>query len=486
MSFKRARVNFNLRYRSKKLKGLSYGLNGNAMLSQGNLTFAWLNDSSGLYRGYPGAVFLQEQFIFNLDPFITFNTATEGKHALRMRMLYSDNVLTGNQSNNAVSYYADYMFHKTLPRLKDVDFIGGVTANFVDSESNMYIGSGSPNNSLFNASGYTQLEKKLYKTFNLSVGARLEYFSLNDSITALKPIFRAGGSLKLFQETYLRASYGQGYRFPTITERFIRTGIGNFGVFPNDELKPESSWNGEVGIKQGLKFGKLFAYLDVAGFWQEYQNTIEYLFGFWGDPAGGVGEVFGFKFVNTGESRVLGIDASFSGKAKIGNGVELNFITGYNYILPQTLNPDFVYAIDKINREYSFNKTSLDSTRGILKYRFLHNVKADLELVVKKKFSIGVSAKYFSKIINMDGVIEEFELATQGPFIQTIRYMDYFRENQNGNWIFDARISYSINEQHKIALISANVLNRVYSLRPLKIEPPRTIMLQYSFKIDKN
>jgi hypothetical protein len=29
-------------------------------------------------------------------------------------------------------------------------------------------------------------------------------------------------------------------------------------------------------------------------------------------------------------------------------------------------------------------------------------------------------------------------------------------------------------------------LNNVYSLRPLKVEQPRTIMLQYTFKIDKN
>jgi len=486
MASKRARVNFNLRYRSKKYKGLNYGINGNVMLSQSNLTFAWLNDSSGLFRAYPGAVFLQDQFIFNLDPFINFYTATEGKHSLRMRILHADNQMTANQSNVATSYYADYMFQKTLPRLQDVDLVGGITGSYVDSRSNMYIGSGSPNNHLVNVSAYSQIEKKVYKALNLSVGGRIEYFSLNDSIRAIKPIFRAGASLKVLQETYVRASYGQGYRFPTITERFIRTGVGNFGVFPNSDLKPESSWNGEVGVKQGLKFGKLYGYLDIAGFWQEYQNTIEYLFGFWGDPSGGLGEVFGFRFVNTGRTRVLGIDASFSGKAKIGKNAELNFMTGYNYILPQTLNPDYVYAIDKINREYSYNKTSLDSTRGILKYRFLHNIKADFELVIRKKFAIGISAKYFSKIINMDGVIEEFENATQGPFVQTIRYMDYFRNHQHGNWIFDARVSYAISDRHKIALISANVMNRVYSLRPLKIEQPRTIMLQYSFKIDEN
>jgi len=121
-----------------------------------------------------------------------------------------------------------------------------------------------------------------------------------------------------------------------------------------------------------------------------------------------------------------------------------------------------------------------------LKYRFLHNVKADVEFVFWKKLAIGFSAKYFSKIINMDGVIEDFEGATSGPYVQDIRYMDYFREHQHGNWIFDARLSFSITEQHKLAIISANLLNLSYSLRPLKIEQPRTVMLQYTYKLDRN
>lgn len=483
---KRARLNFNLRHRSKKLRGLSYGVNGNIMVQQTNMAFAWLDDTTGIYRAYPGAVFLQDQFIFNVDPYVDFNTQANGKHSLRTRLLHSDNQLSYNQNNRTTTYYGDYMFKKRYKMLNDLDFIGGITSQYVDSYSNIYIGSGSTDNYLLNISAYAEVENKIKKTLNMSIGGRMEYFQLNDTITALKPIFRAGSSIKLYQETYLRASYGQGYRFPTITERYIKTGVGNFGVFPNPDLLPESSWNGEVGIKQGLKFGQIFGYLDVAAFWQEYQNTIEYMFGIWdGDSPTSFA---GFKFLNTGRSRVLGIDASFSGKANLSKNVDMVFMTGYNYIVPKTLNPDYVYAVDDFDRVFSYNSTSLDSASQILKYRFLHNVKADFEFNIKKKVSVGLSAKYFSKIINMDGIIKDFEelTANTGGTVQEIHYMDFFDSHRFGNWIFDARISYNLNESHKIAVISSNFTNRLYSLRPLKIESPRTVMLQYSFKIDKN
>lgn len=483
----RGRLNFNLRYRAKKIKGLNYGLNGNFMLAHTNMPLAWLNDSTGLYRAYPGAIFLQDQFIFNLDPFVNFYTQTDGKHSLKGRLLHADNEMSANQSNKATTYYGDYMFQKTYPQLKNLDFIGGITGTFTDSYSNIYAGSGSPNNQMLNVSAYTQLENKINKTLNLSVGGRLEYFQLNDTITALKPIFRAGTSIKLYQETYLRASYGQGYRFPTITERYIKTGVGNFGVFPNPDLKAESSWNAEVGIKQGLKFGNIFGYLDIAGFWQEYQNTIEYMFGVWHPitSAETMGSSAGFMFLNTGESRVLGLDASFTGLAKIGKKAEVTFMAGYNYIVPKTLSPDYVYAVDSLNRVFSYNKTSLDSTQGILKYRFLHNVKADVEFIFFKKLGIGMSAKYFSKIVNMDAIIKDFEEMTTGiEVLQDLQYMDYYESHRFGNWIFDARISYQLSEKHKLAIIGSNILNRSYSLRPLKIEPPRTIMVQYTLKLE--
>ncbi len=483
---KRARLNFNLRYRSQKVKGLNYGVNGNFMAMHTNMPLAWLNDSSGLYRAYPGAIFMQDQVIFNVDPFVNFFTQANGKHYLRTRILHVDNKMSANQSNRASTYYGDYMFQKSYPNLKNLDFIGGLTGTFTNSFANIYVGSGSPNNQLLNLSAYTQLETKFNGSLNVSAGGRLEYFQLNDTITALKPIFRAGASLKIYQETYIRASYGQGYRFPTITERFIKTGVGSFGVFPNPNLKPESSWNAEIGIKQGLKLGGVMGYLDIAGFWQEYQNTIEYMFGIWKPFTSPetMSSGAGFMFLNTGKSQVLGIDASFAGQANFSKKSSVTFLLGYNYIVPTTLTPNYEYAQDSVGRVFSYNTTSLDPKQRVLKYRFLHNVKLDAEFSYNKKFSFGMSGKYFSKIVNMDAIIEDFEETTiDVDILQDLRYMDYYNAHRFGNWIFDCRISYNLTEIHKFALIGSNILNRSYSLRPLKIEAPRTIMLQYTCKL---
>lgn len=483
MSSQRVRLNTNLNYRSARIKGLTFGLNGNFMLAHTNMTFAWLDDSSGLYRAYPGAAFLQDQLIFHLDPSVVYYKGKQ-KHSLRTRMLRTVNQMSANQSNQSTVLYGDYQYKNKIERLAQLDFIAGLTAMNTHSYASIYSGSGSSTNSMLNLSGYTQLEKKA-KNCNLSLGGRMEYFNLNSIQTAFQPIVRAGASWKVHQATYLRGSYGQGYRFPTITERFIKTGVGNFGVFPNPDLKPESSWNAEIGVKQGVKIGGLKGLIDLAGFWQEYQNTIEYMFGIW-DAASST-SFAGFKFLNTGRSRVIGLDASFAGMAKIGDRSELTFLAGYNYIVPKTLNPDYVYAIDDFNRKFSYNSTSLDSASRILKYRFLHNIKADLEWNYRKKLAIGVSVKYFSKIVNMDRIIKDFEAFTiNAPYLQDIRYMDYFNSHRFGNTIIDARVSYTINDRQKIALIGNNILNRSYSLRPLKIEAPRSILFQYTYQIGGN
>jgi len=481
MANRKARINFNLRHRSEKISGLNFGLNGNIMYNKSSTVFAWLDDTTNFYRAYPGAVLLSENTTFYLDPYINFYSGMGFKHEFTNRIMYSNNQANNDQSTKSLFIYNNYQFSKSFKNLGNLDFIIGASSQYTDSYAKMYEASGSPSNNLWNTSVFMELEKKVGNILNFSAGIRFENYSINDSIKDSKPIFRLGSSLKLGQETYLRASIGQGYRFPTITERYIKTTVGSFGVFNNPDLIAETSWNSEIGLKQGFKFAKYYGYIDIALFYQEYNNTIEYLFGFWDSTY--TFATAGFKFVNTGNSKVTGVDISMTGQIKVNEKFSINTLFGYNYVLPVTLDPEYVFAKDfnpSGAKDFSYESTSVNPDRNILKYRFLHTVKADLEFNYNG-FSMGVSLKYFSKIENLDKAIFDFEDATlaTGGSTQAILYRKYYENHNNGNLIIDGRISYEIGLRQKVSVISTNILNRMYSLRPLKAEEMINITLQY-------
>lgn len=483
MAKTRGRFNLNLRYRSKKITGLNFGINSNAMLAKTNMAFAWFNDSSGLYRGYPGAVFLQNQVLVNIDPFLRYNPGNGISHSLNTRVFHSDNVISNNQSNRGTMYYSEYQLQRTFQQI-GLNFTGGVVTNFSYSTSRLYASSGSPYNRITNASGYMQLDKKLWDLLNLSGGFRYEYFKMNHQQSVVAPIFRAGASLRVLKGTFIRTSYGQGFRYPTITERFITTKASMFGVFPNPDLKPETSRNFEVGLKQGFKIKGFQGYIDAAGFYQRYRNTIEYLFGVW-DPSVAL---VGFKFLNTGESRIRGMDFSMAFTTNEANKkFGVSGLLGYTWVEPVCLTPDSVYARDKslggFGKDLTYKSSSMDTTDNILKYRFKHMAKADVEFRIFK-FYIGGSYRYYSKMQNIDKAFEDVEILTSNaaPYLYPIKVVDNWKR-QKFTQVVDMRVAWKINDNQRLSFVINNLFNQIYSLRPLKIESPRTIALQWVFTI---
>ena len=476
---KRARINFNLRYRSKRIEGLNFGVNANFMLNKTNMVFAWLDDSLGLYRGYPGAVFLEDQTLFNVDPFIKYTTKNGLSHSLQTRIFHSDNVITNNQSNKGTMYFGEYQLQRRFKSI-DLTFTGGVVGNISYSKSRLYVSSGQSDNKIVNASGYMQLDKKFWRVLNLSGGVRYEYFKMNDLNSVLAPIFRAGANLQITRGTFIRTSYGQGFRYPTITERYITTKAGLFGIFPNPDLKPETSNSFEIGIKQGFKIGNCKGYFDIAGFYQKYHNTIEYLFGVW-DPDVAV---VGFKFLNTGDSRVRGVDMSIAATtAETNKRFGVSALLGYTYIEPVSLTPDSVYARDKslggFGQDLSYKSSSMDTTNNVLKYRFQHMFKLDIEFKIYR-FNIGISNKYYTKMQNIDKAFQDVETLTDGfyPYVERIKGVTYWKNHLDIS-VWDARLSYNVDKKQKVSIVCNNVFNEEYSLRPLKIESPRTAAIQY-------
>src|ERR1035437_4866607 len=346
---KTGRFNFNLRYRPKKIPQLSYGLNGNFMKATNNMSLIWDNDSSGvhhsgiyssgLYRAYPFTMTLQEQTMFYVDPFVNYYSNNGLIQSLRTRYSYTKNVSTNNAtsktdlSTETSMAYAEYQLSKKIN--EGLNITGGVIANQIFSHSGLAFQGIVPDNHLQNYAGYAQLDKKMWKVLNISLGVRDELFKMNNDKTVGKPVFRSGANLKLAKATFLRCSYGQGYRFPSIKEKYIHSDIGGMNIFPNPQLLAESSWNAEIGLKQGFKINNFTGAIDVAAFWQEYANTIEITFGAWDKKKDIYGQdslSTGFKYLNTGSTRVRGFEISLPGEGKISKNFKIDILADYTFV----------------------------------------------------------------------------------------------------------------------------------------------------------
>ena len=67
---------------------------------------------------------------------------------------------------------------------------------------------------------YLQAEIQPHERLHLTAGGRYEQFAL-DSVSEGRPVFRTGLNYRFGQASYPRASVGQGFRFPSIAEKFI-------------------------------------------------------------------------------------------------------------------------------------------------------------------------------------------------------------------------------------------------------------------------
>ncbi len=504
---KRFRINTQLRWRSKKHVGLAYGVNVNFSKGISKGALLWESYTTGIYRPFPGSDTKTDQITYNIDPYITYYGRINGnRNTLRTRMFHQNNANTNNQANKSTLYYGEYQFQRKVKSMNDLLFTTGLMGTYSSGQAQLYAGIDSTGkNSYVNAAAYLQIDKKFWKKLNLVIGGRYEFFQVNQSKKQGVPVFRMGLSMPVAQATFIRASFGQGFRFPTIAERFIRTNVGGINIFPNANIEPEKAWNAEIGIKQGIKIGKFYGYLDIAGFWQQYYNTVEFTFSKWDNTPGAPGTPafannFGFKSVNTGNTRVVGVDVSVLGQGKFTEHFGVNILAGYTYTLPQTLNPDKLYNAQSPDPAYpqvAYNTSSLDTTNNILKYRFQHLVKLDVEFNVYG-VQLGISYRYNSFMQNADKVFYDLDANVLPGGLKGVGLIEARGDNVNrdytkpASWsindaakkpgisIVDLRVAYSIKKRHKLAVIVNNLFNVEYALRPLNINPMRMYNLQYT------
>ena len=478
---KRARINMAFTNYSKQVEGLSYGIKANIMRSEIGDAIMWQHDSLA-YQALENDPGYMNNAYLSIDPFITFSNPEKGtKHSLNSRY-FRINILPGYQDSTQYSgnrssrfsnvYFADYQYQK---QIKDfLTLTSGYTFKYSDGQDMEVYG----RHKNLNHSIYSQADIK-YKKLNISLGSRLEHFN-NGNNKYTKPIFRSGVNYQIAKATYLRGSYGEGIRFPSMIERFVTFNTGPVYIYPNEELQPETGWSAEIGIKQGFQLGDWKGFVDLAAFVMEYDDMMEFSFGKWSNEGEGIIPGFGFKSINIGNTRIEGMEISWGGEGKIGQ-TEITIMGGYTFTSPfiEDIHNEYsefttISGGSEVTEPVSYYTTSID-TSGVLKYRYEHLAKFDIH-IQHNRLNGGFSIRYNSAMKNIDKIFNDplfdFYLGTKSSW-----------DRLNGdNFILDFRIGYDLTEDSRMSFNIENLFNREYLQRPASLGRPRTYSILYKIK----
>jgi len=455
-SEERVRGNFSLKYHFKNVPGLTVGLAVNSQLSKGGNFLFWENDSSGALKPYGGSsgasstLSLYTTTRTYVDPSLSY-VGKNFSHKLRGRIYSTNNKNNTNQEALSVFSYGEYLGQYKWKEHLTVS--GGLSASATKVTGDLY-----SDHKGSNYAAYVQADYK-YNRWNLSGGYRYEGGKISSLKFKPQQLLRAGVNFKAADATYLRASYGQGFRFPTIAEKYIKTQVGSIVIYPNDSLTTERGISYEFGVRQGFKLKNWIGFIDASLFRQEYKDMMEFTFGAWGNPF--VDPLFGlgFKSKNIGNTRIDGVELSVGGDGTIGKCQE-TVMGGVTIIDP--IQTDFNAAEDTLINS---------STKNVLKYRNRTMFKFDSETTYKK-CSLGISARYYSFMENIDKIFE-----TVIPGVK-----DYRDKNPDGEWVYDVRFAYKVNEKVQLSFVTKNALNNLYVGRPADLQAPRTFTVQAMVK----
>lgn len=452
----RARMTVGLRYRVTDR--LAIGLNGNLNTGQSQEFFIWQNELEGAFKGgTDNNNAISKKLRAYFDPYVNYFDKYGNRHKVLGRLYWIDNDNNLDQGNVSQLYYSEYQFQRYLASW-DMVVTAGILHIWSRVDAELY---GDTVLTSRNAASYVQLEKKLWNWLTLTGGFRWEYNKLvtPDSMFGqfvpqefnedARPVFRFGANGKLSEGTYLRGSWGQGYRFPTIAEKYINTVFGGFIVRPNVNLRPEDGWSAEFGIKQGVKAGNWNGFLDVAMFWMEYRDMMEFtLF-----------KIPQFQSQNIGNTIIRGTEITLAGTGILFNR-PINFMAGYMYLDPK-------------HKEFGEKQMLSSSTdKNILKYRIANSIKADIEAPIHKYLTLGCSYQYNSHMEAIDGI---FNLI---PGVYVFR-----QEHNKGFHLLDVRAGLNLTPKWDMWFILKNATNALYSMRPARLESPRNFTVRMNLKM---
>lgn len=439
---------------------------------------------------------------------------------------YAMNLLSDqNPTRPELTYngYLDYQFAKQWN--SGVRLTTGVNWNHITNTANV-----TGTHHTDNVAAYLQYDHRIADKLSLSAGMRLEYYRMDDHykeaniqigkwLCPVRPVFRAGLNWEIYKAGFLRASFGQGYRNPSITEKFARKDIGGVGVYPNHDIKPESGFNAEIGYKQLYKFGPITGTLDVAAFYTEYRNMIEYQFGLFRNSdfsminsmddvvsealniiddimatksLSNAGIGIGAQFVNVNHARIYGAEISTAGKVDITKDMGLRYTIGYTFTQPEDVDNAKRIEEEKTYTDPLQMKNKSNDSK-YLKYRNKHSFKTSIDYNYKW-FSLGVNMMYRSKMLAVDYIMVDEREKAEPDLVDYVRDFvfgyedgvslhDYWMEHNTGVFTMDLRASVRFKEHVEVQFLINNLLNAEYSFRPMALAAPRTFVCRMNITL---
>lgn len=479
------RLTYRTKWISKKKPTISWGVAGMLMYNREYEFFYWQNDKDGAYKASADNKF--ENIRLTVDPYVTIFDKKGNKHEIRTRTYFN----RPSFNTKTLLENINYQFSKKWAA-KNLNLTAGLDEQFFWINVPAFVEGGIKTGNLI--STFFQIDKK-YKKLTLTGGARFEVYQYQKSVGVTGAQFkdkngklkfylpgqwRAGLNYEITKTTFMRFNIGQAYRFPSFAERFVNEQVGDIGgqralaILPNPNLVPEYGWTSELGFQQTIapkKTPHYRALLDGAFFWQEYKNMVETESVF-DDTT--VNALIKLRFNNITRARIAGWDLSFKNDLTFKKH-SASFNVGYTYSLPAQLYDTTNFGFDKVGKylKYLFKKTVTpfgnDTAQQILKYRNRHLLTLDFEYTYNNFFTIGMDARYYSRMENFDGI---FKLI---PGVAN--YLTY--ASTKGYFVMNARVFFTVKKKHTFGLIVNNILNTEYWLRVGKLEAPRSITMQY-------
>lgn len=280
---------------------------------------------------------------------------------------------------------------------------------------------------------YGQIEQMLGRKFTLTAGLRFDGYKIHKQEFARKTSPKVSMAFLATDFLSLRASYGQGFRVPSVAERFINN-REFFPVESNLALRPEESEGFEIGFHINAPIGNLSAVeFDVAAFRNDYDGLIETVF----MPTLGA-----FQFQNLTEARIRGLETS----------LQVGTLNGRQRI--------------------SISHTLLDA-RDItldkpLNQRSRHLFIGSTNNYLIGPIFIGADYRYSSKAEAIDTDLGRFVKNADARVASGILDLRIGADKDAGM----GRVGY------RLAFILRNATDQYYTERPAYLAPPRHGMLQ--------